>query len=205
MIQVILLSITPESEALIARCARVSHRSESRGTENDWELISKLIKLGHESILEHAVATFEISGISRACANQLTRHRLASFVQESQRYVNVADRALIRPPTFFAEAWAEAQELYQRAVALYEKYLQQGIPKEDARFILPIGAETRLVMTANFREYRHILRLRLHATAQWEIREVCREILNILAREAPSVFEDLKEGLLTPRPRERGS
>lgn len=77
-----LRSITPEAESLIARCARVSHRSVGKGVEGDRRLIRKLIALGHESVLEHAVATFEISGISRACANQLTRHRLASFIQE---------------------------------------------------------------------------------------------------------------------------
>lgn len=122
------------------------------------------------------MATFEVSGISRACANQFTRHRLASFVQESQRYVDVRGRALVRPPTLSDEDWAKARELYAQAVALYEELLARGVPKEDARFVLPIGAETRLVVTANFREWRHILSLRLDKTAQWEIRELARRI-----------------------------
>lgn len=187
-----LLAITGEPEALIARCARVSHRSEGSGIESDRKLIRKLIELGHDSVLEHAVATFEISGISRACANQLTRHRLASFVQESQRYVDVGDRPLIRPPTFSAEGWAEAEKVFAAAQALYADLVARGVPKEDARFVLPIGAETRLVMTANFRELRHILRLRLHRSAQWEIRELARRMLTILQEHAPSVFEDLE-------------
>lgn len=186
-----LIAITAEPEALIARAARVSHRSEGRGLGADRKLIRRLIELGHESVLEHAVATFEVSGISRACANQFTRHRLASFVQESQRYVDVRGRALVRPPTLSDEDWAKARELYAQAVALYEELLARGVPKEDARFVLPIGAETRLVVTANFREWRHILSLRLEKTAQWEIRELARRILGILREHAPSVFEDL--------------
>lgn len=186
-----LVAITPDPEALIARCARVSHRSEGKGLEADRKLIRRLIELGHESVLEHAVATFEVSGISRASTNQLTRHRLASFVQESQRYVDVRGRALVRPPTFSDEDWARAKELYAQAVTLYEELLVRGVPKEDARFVLPIGAETRLVVTANFREWRHILSLRLDKTAQWEIRELARRILGILREHAPSVFEDL--------------
>ncbi len=186
-----LLFITPEAEALIARCARVSHKSVGKGLAEDRRLIRKLIKLGHESVLEHAVATFEISGISRACANQLTRHRLASFVQESQRYVNAAENALVRPPTFSDEDWERAKALFQEAMDLYRSLLGKGVPKEDARFVLPLGIETRLVLTANFRELRHILRLRLSPMAQWEIREVARKMWEILYAHAPSCFEDL--------------
>lgn len=184
--------ITPEAESLIARCARISHRSVGKGVEDDRRLIRKLIALGHESVLEHAVATFEISGISRACANQLTRHRLVSFVQESQRYAHAGVRGLIRPPSFSAEDWSKAQIILQEAQKLYSSLLERGVPKEDARFVLPLGIETRLAMTANFRELRHILRLRLSKAAQREIRGVARKIWEILYAHAPSCFEDLK-------------
>ncbi len=186
-----LLAIMPEPEALIARCARVSHRSEGTGPESDRKLIHRLIELGHDSVLEHAVATFEITGISRACANQLTRHRLASFVQESQRYVDVRDRTLVRPPSFSEDDWKKASRLCADAITLYEHLVARGVPKEDARFVVPIGAETQLVLTANFRELRHILRLRLTRSAQWEIRELARQMLRILLEHAPSVFGDL--------------
>lgn len=186
-----LISITPEPEALIARCARVSHRSEGRGPEVDRKLIRRLIELGHDSVLEHAAATFEITGISRACANQLTRHRLASFVQESQRYVDAHDRPLVRPKSFSDADWERASGIYDSALALYKDLVSQGIPREDARFVLPIGAETRLVLTANFRELRHILRLRLTRSAQWEIREMARQMLAVLLAHAPSVFENM--------------
>ncbi len=188
-----LLFVTPEAEALIARCARVSHRSAGKSMEGDRQLIQKLLALGHESVLEHAVATFEISGISRACANQLTRHRLASFVQESQRYVNVEDCELVRPPTFSEEDWAETQALFEQGKNLYQRLIARGVPKEDARFVLPLGIETTLVLTANFRELRHILRLRMDRSAQWEIREVARRMWQLLYSHAPACFEDLKE------------
>lgn len=191
-----LLSITPDAEALIARCGRVSHRSERLASpEKDRKFVRKLVELGHESVLEFAQATFLIEGISRACANQLTRHRLASFVQESQRYVDVRDRALPWPPSFPEEAWQKARDLYARALALYEELVASGVPKEDARFVLPIGAETRLVMTANFREYLTIFRLRISPAAQWEIRDVCARMLVALAARAPNIFGDMLEDM----------
>lgn len=190
--QVELVFITPEAEHHIARCARVSHRSVGKDLEDDRRLIRKLIALGHESVLEHATATFEISGISRACANQLTRHRLASFIQESQRYVDVRLNKLVRPPSYSEEDWQEAQKLLHQALQLYEAFLARGIPKEDARYVLPLGIETRLVLTANFRELRHILRLRMSPEAQWEVRELSRRMWEHLYAHAPSCFEDLR-------------
>lgn len=188
-----LVAITPDAEGLIARCARVSHRSEGRASkEADGKLIRRLVELGHESVLEFASATFLIEGISRAAANQLTRHRLASFVQESQRYVDVRDRGLVRPPSFAEEDWRRAAELYRRALDLYEELVGKGIPKEDARFVLPLGSETRLVMGANFRELRHIIRLRGSRAAQWEIRGLAARLLEILRHQAPNVFFDLE-------------
>ncbi len=190
--QVELVFITPDAERHIARCARVSHRSTSKGLEDDRRLLRKLLAMGHESVLEHASATFAISGVSRACANQLTRHRLASFVQESQRYVDARKHQLVRPPSYSAEDWHEAQQLFQQALRLYEALLARGIPREDARYVLPLGIGTQLVLTANFRELRHILRVRLSPEAQWEIRELARRMWEILHEHAPSCFEDLR-------------
>ncbi|HIQ00182.1 TPA: FAD-dependent thymidylate synthase [Candidatus Bipolaricaulota bacterium] len=188
-----LLAITPDAEGVIARCARVSHRSEGKATpEADAKLIRRLIELGHESVLEFATATFLVEGISRAAANQLTRHRLASFVQESQRYVDVRERGLVRPPTFSEDQWRKAVSLHRRAVELYQNLISAGLPKEDARYILPIGTETRLTVSANFREWRHIIRLRGSRAAQWEIRQLAREVLRILKQHAPTVFGDLE-------------
>ncbi len=188
-----LVAITPDAEGVIARCARVSHRSEAKASpEADAKLIRRLIELGHESVLEFASATFLIEGISRAAANQLTRHRLASFVQESQRYVDVRDRGMVRPPTFSEDQWEKARSLHREAVDLYLELLSEGVPKEDARYLLPIGTETRLTVSANFREWRHIIRLRGNRAAQWEIRLLAREVLRILKQHAPTVFGDLE-------------
>ncbi len=188
-----LLHITPDPEAHIARCARVSHRSEERSSPDaDRELVRKLISWGHESVLEFASATFLVEGMSRAAANQLTRHRLASFVQESQRFVDVRDRGLVRPPSFTDAQWEEARALHRRAVELYEKLIAEGVAKEDARYVLPIGTETRLVVSANFREWRHIIRLRGSPAAQWEIRLFARKVLEVLKEHAPTVFGDLE-------------
>ncbi|HID09144.1 TPA: FAD-dependent thymidylate synthase [Candidatus Micrarchaeota archaeon] len=192
-VRVELLFITPEAEALIARCARVSHRSEARASpEADRELVRKLIAWGHESVLEFASAAFLVEGMSRAAANQLTRHRLASFVQESQRFVDVRDRGLVRPPSFTGEQWEAARALHRRAAELYRELISRGVPKEDARYVLPIGTETRLVVSANFREWRHIIRLRGSKAAQWEIRRFAREVLRVLREHAPAVFGDLE-------------
>ncbi len=188
-----LIYITPDPEGLIARCARVSHRSEAMSSpEGDRELVRKLISRGHESVLEFASATFLVEGMSRAAANQLTRHRLASFVQESQRFVDVRDRGLVRPPSLTDAQWEETAALHRRAVELYEKLIAEGVPKEDARYVLPIGTETRLVVSANFREWRHIIRLRGSRAAQWEIRLFAKKVLVILKEHAPTVFGDLE-------------
>ena len=186
-----LLAITPDAEALIARCARISHRSEAQASpEADARLIRKLIELGHESVLEHASATFLIEGISRSCMAQLTRHRLASFTVESMRYVDMSCQGVVVPDSI------QSRDVYMEAVGsafrAYEELLDMGVPKEDARFVLPIGTQTRLVMTANFRELRHIIRLRGSKAAQWEVRRVAKRLLEIMREEAPNVFGDLE-------------
>ncbi len=193
MLNVELLHVTAEPISHIARCARVSHRSEGSGSKADADLVRRLIGWGHLSVLEFAHATFLVQGLSRACANQLTRHRLASFVQESQRYVDVADRTLVVPRAVAASPLgARAEEFYEQARELYEKLVAAGVPKEDARYVLPIGAETRLVMNVNFREARHIIGLRGSRHAQWEIRALAARMLECLTREAPAAFEDLE-------------
>ncbi len=188
-----LLEATPDAVGHIARCARVSHRSVSKGPGADAKLVRNLISRGHLSVLEFATATFLVSGISRACANQLTRHRLASFVQESQRYVDVRERALVVPDSIAKSNARQSMEaIYDVAVKLYCRMVSEGVPREDARYILPIGAETALTMAVNFREARHIIQLRGSRHAQWEIRGLAREMLDLLLPVAPAVFEDLE-------------
>jgi len=189
-----LLAITDNPEKQIARAARISPGSEHKASpENDKRLVRKLVEWGHHSTLEFASATFLISGISRACANQLTRHRLASFLQESMRYRKVDDRDIVVPPKIAAQPAAakKFEGCFKETQRVYKELLEMGIPKEDARFILPLGTQTRLVVSANFREWRHIINIRADPAAQWEIQELSRQIHRILKEHAPSVFFDL--------------
>ena len=191
-----LWQITPDAERLIERAARVSHRSEpSRTIEETRAFIRRLIRLGHESVLEHAVATFYIDGISRVCSHQLVRHRLCSFTQESQRFVECADEWYVPGSLRVGPAKDVVEDIIESAYSSYRKLVDLGIPREDARYVLPGAMLTRLVMTANFRELRHIIRLRASPQAQEEIRALAKSMLLILMEHAPSCFEDLYQEL----------
>jgi len=198
---VTLLAITENAESLIAMAARVSRRGDHKltATDEDRLLIGRLIRDGHESVLEHASATFLIEGISRCCLAQLTRHRLASFTVETQRLDRIGGypaRDFVHPRSVEkCGAMIKADEAAYACIAAYDALIKEGVPAEDARYYLPQGVTTRLVMTANFREWRHIIRLRTAPDAQWEIRELADRIRLSLKTLAPSVFEDLaKEG-----------
>jgi len=198
---VTLLAITENAESLIAMAARVSRRGDHKltATDEDRLLIGRLIRDGHESVLEHASATFLIEGISRCCLAQLTRHRLASFTVETQRLDRIGGypaRDFVHPRSVEkCGAMIKADEAAYACIAAYDALIKEGVPAEDARYYLPQGVTTRLVMTANFREWRHIIKLRTAPDAQWEIRELADRIRFSLKTLAPSVFEDLaKEG-----------
>ena len=188
IIQCLYDDCTPES--LIEYAGRVCYRSETNQETRD-RFIRRRIEQGHESILEHCSATFEISGISRACSHQLVRHRLASFSQESQRYVDMTGAYLVVPQSVSDNgvAMCEWKKAASAIDAAYTAMVEAGIRREDARFILPNASSTKLVMTANFREWLHIFRLRITPEAQWEIRQVCAEIRDVLRQYAPAVFD----------------
>ena len=185
-----LIAITPDAEAVIERAGRICYASAVNPATRS-EFIRARIRDGHESILEHASATFEICGISRACSHQLVRHRLASFSQQSQRYVKENDFDYVVPPSLRNNTeYAAAMETIR---TIYACLIEDGAKPEDARFILPNATETRLMMTANFREWRHILKLRLDKKAQWEVRAVAGRILSDLAGKSPAVFGDFAD------------
>ena len=179
-------------EELVEYAGRVCYNSSPDGDFDRF--IRQRIKAGHESIVEHASATFDITDISRACGNQIVRSRLASYSQVSMRYTEPEDKA-IYPEEICENDWAFKvyDEAIENARRAYATLRDMGIKKEDARFILPLSTATRIVMTMNFRELRHFLRLRLDKAAQWEIREVAEEILGIMMVRAPSVFVDIAE------------
>lgn len=188
-----LLYITPDPEKLIEKAGRTSHSSFDKETpDSHIKFIRMLIKLGHTSVFEHAVASFRISGVSRSLTHQLIRHRIASFTQKSQRYVDEEHFDYVIPDRIKVNE--NATKIYNDFMNLcreaYKKLKELGIPREDARFVLPNATKTEIVLTANFRELRHMILLRGSKEAQWEIRRLFIEILKILKEKAPTVFED---------------
>ena len=190
-----LLFITPEAEKLIEVAGRTSYLSFGKqGKDTEKAFIRMLIKRGHLSVLEHAYATFRISGISRAFTHQLVRHRLCAFTQQSQRYVDESNFNYIEPLSIknHPEAHSAFVDFMGKARKAYQELQKLGIKKEDARFVLPNATESQIVVTTNLREWRHIIELRSEPGAQWEIRKTAIEILKILKRHAPTIFEDLE-------------
>lgn len=189
---------TPEE--LIEHAGRVCYRSEGKGDPSRF--IRLRLAEGHESIIEHASATFEIAGISRAASHQLVRHRLASYSQESQRYVDMADPEWVLPPSVASDARALAvwEGFASHVRTAYRALRKLGLRKEDARFVLPNAAATRIVVTMDFRELLHVFRVRIAPEAQWEIREVCVRMLERVAARAPSVFGEIRADLRARHP-----
>ncbi|MEW6376140.1 MAG: FAD-dependent thymidylate synthase [Thermodesulfobacteriota bacterium] len=190
-----LLFITSNAEKLIETAGRTSYLSFPKQRENtEKAFIRMLIKNQHLSVLEHAYATFRISGVSRAFTHQLVRHRLCSFIQQSQRYVDESNFNYIEPDSVKEnlEAHSIFIDFMGRAKEAYAKLHKLGVRKEDARYVLPNAVESQIVMTANFREWRHIIGLRGKPQSQWEIRRVAIEILKILKDHVPTVFADFE-------------
>jgi thymidylate synthase (FAD) len=194
MLKVELLAITPAAERLIEDAGRTCYLSFDKvGEDSDKRFIRMIIKNGHHSVLEHASATFRILGGSRSFTHQIVRHRVASFSQQSQRYVDERDFQVVTPDSV-AENPA-ALEIFNGVMEhckdAYKKLKEMDIRKEDARFVLPNAVTSEIVITANFREWRHIIEMRTEKGAQWEIKKISGLILAELAKHAPTVFEDM--------------
>lgn len=190
-----LISVTPAAEKLIEKAGRTAYLSFgkiSKGSEKQFILM--LIKKGHFSIFEHAYASFRIKGASRAFTHQLVRHRLCSFTQQSQRYVNESHFEYIEPQAIKNSKKAHILfvNFIENVKDVYSKLQKVGIENEDARFVLPNAVASEIVVTANLREWRHIIELRGSPDAQWEIREVILSILRILRKKVPTVFCDFE-------------
>jgi thymidylate synthase (FAD) len=190
-----LLFITPNAEKLIEEAGRTSYLSyEKQGKNTEKRFIRMLIKKGHFSVLEHAYATFRITGVSRAFTHQLVRHRLCSFTQQSQRHVDERNFKYIEPDSIRKnrEAHSIFSNIIRESRETYKKLMNLGIGNEDARFVLPNAVESQIVVSANLRQWRHIIETRGNPDAQWEIRKVAIEILEILKKLVPTIFEDFK-------------
>ena len=190
-LNVILKQHTPNPEQVIADSAKVCYSKKDSTVENPQKLIENLSKKGHTSPFEHAFFSFFIEGISRACSHQLVRHRIASYTQASQRYVNETSFDYIVPPKIkdnpealklFIEHMASCQETYKKLMVI-------GILKEDARYILPEATETKLTVTINARSLLNFFSLRLAKEAQWEIRRMAYRILDIVKSLIPNIVK----------------
>ncbi len=195
-----LLYHTPDPERAIATAARLCYAPvgaaelmETMPPERVQSVLSTIMSSGHFSTLEHASYTFAIDGVSRALTHQLVRHRIASFNQQSQRYVKfTGDISVVKPGSVSGNAEAEAvfDEAIAAAVGAYHKLLDAGVPAEDARYLLPHAAESKIVVTMNVRELLHFFSLRCCNRAQWEIREMSRRMLELARPTAPFIFMD---------------
>lgn len=193
--EVELVAVSPNAEELIEGAGRTCYMSQDRISGGSAsKFLRMLISSGHLSVLEHAYATFRVSGISRAATHQLVRHRLCSFSQKSQRYVREREAAFVVPPS--VRESREAMPVFDRFISVsrdaYNRLIDLGIPKEDARFVLPNAASSEIVMSANFRELRHIILTRGSKHAQWEVRDLAVRILKLMKEQAPNVFFDLE-------------
>jgi thymidylate synthase (FAD) len=205
-LKVILLRSTPHPEETVAMAAKlcyspadVSALREKIESKDQKGFVEKLMKMGHLSPIEHASFTFAVEGISRTCSHQLVRHRLASYSQQSQRYVSEeAGFDYIIPPAIasdgelkknFEDFMERAQEAYTHLIKkLNEKGLKGEGANQDARFVLPNAAETKIMITMNARELLHFFRQRCCNRAQWEIRNLAEQMYFLVREAAPTIF-----------------
>jgi len=193
-----LLSYTPEPDRVVAISARlcyskigISELAEKLTDDKIKDLLKKLESSGHLSPFEHANFTFGIEGISRVTSHQLVRHRIASYSQQSQRYVKMSNGEFVIPPSIKKNSSASelVYNLNDMAMSVYNKLIQLGIPEEDARYILPQGITTKIIVTMNARELLHFFNLRCCLRAQWEIRAMANLMLRKVKEVAPIIFE----------------
>lgn len=210
-----LMTHTPNPEAVIASAARLCYSKasiddlmlKSEDEEKTKEYIDMLMSLGHESPIEHVTFTFGIEGISRACGNQLVRHRIASYSQKSQRYVNETQFEYVTPEAIASDpvskdVYDETMQLLQGRydfirTGLIQKYVKDGMDEkaaekkanEDARFVLPNACTTSIIVTMNIRSLFNFFKHRCCNRAQWEIRDVADEMLHQCMEVAPNIFK----------------
>lgn len=220
-LKVKLISHTSNPETVVASAAKLCYSqvgldeiTENLTEENTHKFISTLMKMGHESPIEHASFTFAIEGVSRTFTHQLVRHRLASYSQQSQRYVKLDQFEYIVPPQIenneeakkiFVEHMENSQKTYDKIVSLlfdknYQYFINEGQDEkrakssaekksiEDARYVFPNACETKIVVTMNARTLLNFFSLRTCERAQWEIREVAYRMLEEVKKVSPALF-----------------
>jgi thymidylate synthase (FAD) len=202
-----LLQHTPDPDRAVAVAGRLCYApvsaadlKQAMSDEDVAKLVRILVRSGHHSALEHASFTFAVDGVSRACTHQLVRHRVASYNQQSQRYVRFGEAdSFIVPPSISANA--EARQVFldamERARVAYDRLVDLGLAEgrskesvqEDARFVLPNAAETKIVVTMNARELRHFFQVRCCRRAQWEINALAWQMRGVVRELSPNLFQ----------------
>lgn len=198
--------VNPKLEALninkralwtVCKAARTCYNSESKDIPRKRrKFIENLLDKKHESVIEHISINFVLSNVSRACVNQIERHRIGSYSQLSQRYVKMDKAVFLLPKSVLKLDKSVQKEVYDhldKTRSLYKKLLENGMFAEDARYILPEGTETRVFFTYNLRQARHFLNLRMDMHAQEEVRLVALQMYEILNKNCSWVVKDFKK------------
>lgn len=182
------LEILDKIETAGRTCYKSSKKDDIKSKE---QFVRGIIKRGHESVIEHECLTFKVI-TDRAIANEIVRHRLSSYSQQSSRYVDLRNLQVIFPiGTKEDEIIFEILKCLHQCESSYKKLIDMGVKKDIARSVLPLATATELVMTMNFRSLRHFLKLRLHKSAHENIREIARQIYDIVKDKYPVFVEDL--------------
>ena len=181
--KVSIIAMTEDPEGTISRAAGTSYAKR----DAKFSRLRNCFERGHMSVFEHACVTFLVEGVSRACSHQLVRHRMASFVQESQRYVKLDVSGDWHEKPLGFDRSGELSGLFDAVMdasaRAYEAALEAGVKPEDARYLLPEAAKTSVCATMNWREIYHFLNLRADSHAQWEIRALAEELAQGLSRD----------------------
>lgn len=214
LLKVKLIQYTPEPEKTIAAAAKLCYSAvgvedimENLTKENTERFLDMLMSFGHESPIEHVSFTFAVEGVSRSLSHQLVRHRIASYSQQSQRYVKLDQFEYIMPPDIendlkarevFIKAMKDSQRAYDELVdILKKKHIESGIDErsaekkaiEDARYVFPNACETKVVFTMNARSLLNFFHHRCCHRAQWEIRDMADKMLDEVRSIAPTLFK----------------
>ena len=200
MLTVELLQYPEDPERAVATAARLCYAPvgakelmETMPPEKVRGVLKTIMASGHFSTLEHVTYTFAIDGVSRSLTHQLVRHRLASFNQQSQRYVRFDEAPSVVVPDS-VDASPELRALFDKAIdtsyEVYAELAKAGVPAEDARYVLPNACESKIVVTMNIRELLHFFELRCCRRAQWEIRDLATRMLDLVMPTAPFIFMD---------------
>ena len=179
--------------AAFTSCSKKSAHelNQAKTKEQTDDFIKRVVAYGHHSVIEHSNFTFSIEGVSRVCSHELVRHRIASYTQQSQRYVKFDELNVVVPPKIKKneEAKQVFDDVIEKSAEAYQTLLDMGIAPEDARFCFPNAAKTNLMITMNARALMNFFALRCCRRAQWEIHELSYKMLKLVKERAPVVFE----------------